>query len=240
MKDMTHPRLNINGKREKIPLCMPTGRLAKIRTKQMYGMDELGLGISIYFKLLKSITLLMVVLSLITFPVFYIYGAGQMKEASNTSWLSYLAIGNIGQTQQQCNQNNFEIYSDIYLQCPGGTNMTDITQFGLKDINGNSTCPIVNLNSTGINLQVEDGCNWNWERNPIGNARTGLPIKNDKFDTQDYRDRGKHFSDIFIESCMNNDSSAEFGNQNCRMGNLKAKEKWSTQCWDYIQSAGQN
>ena len=39
---------------------------------------------------------------------------------------------------------------------------------------------------------------------------------------------------------MNNDSSAEFGNQNCRMGNLKAKEKWSTQCWDYIQSAGQN
>ena len=62
----------------------------------MYGMDELGLGISIYFKLLKSIVLLMVVLSLFTFPVFYIYGAGQMKEASNTSWLSYLAIGNIG------------------------------------------------------------------------------------------------------------------------------------------------
>ena len=59
-------------------------------------MDELGLGISIYFKLLKSAVLLMAAMSLITFPVFYIYGAGQMKEASNTTWLSYLAIGNIG------------------------------------------------------------------------------------------------------------------------------------------------
>jgi hypothetical protein len=33
IKDMSHPRLNLNGKRIKIPLCMPTGRLAKIRTK---------------------------------------------------------------------------------------------------------------------------------------------------------------------------------------------------------------
>jgi hypothetical protein len=64
----------------------------------MYGMDELGLGISIYFKLLKSVVLLMAVMALITSPVFYIYGAGQMKMASNTSWLSYLAIGNIGMT----------------------------------------------------------------------------------------------------------------------------------------------
>lgn len=34
---------------------------------------------------------------------------------------------------------------------------------------------------------------------------------------------------------MENNKSATFGYQNCRMDELKLSTKWPTKCWDYIQ-----
>lgn len=49
--------MKIDGKLEKIPLCINSGSLKMNQSEkeQLYGMDELGLGVSLYFKLLKSL-----------------------------------------------------------------------------------------------------------------------------------------------------------------------------------------
>jgi len=93
-----HPRMKIDGKLEKIPLCINSGslRLNQNAKKELYGIDELGLGVSLYFKLLKSLVFFFVVVAIINIPIYYIYSQGEMKKASTTSWLSYLTIGNIG------------------------------------------------------------------------------------------------------------------------------------------------
>jgi len=79
--NLFHPRIKIDGKLEKVPVCIKSGNL-KMNQKekeQLYGMDELGLGVSLYFKLLKSLTIFFVVISLLNIPIYYIYSQGAMK-----------------------------------------------------------------------------------------------------------------------------------------------------------------
>jgi hypothetical protein len=73
--------MKINGKQEKIPLCINSGSLVMNKKDKeiLYGMDELGLGVSLYFKLLKSLVFFFVVVSVINIPIFYIYSQGEMK-----------------------------------------------------------------------------------------------------------------------------------------------------------------
>jgi len=65
-------------------------------------LDELGLAVSIYFKLLKSIVLFFIVAAFLSTPVYYIYYHGGMTASSTTTFLSYFTLGNIGQTQWYC------------------------------------------------------------------------------------------------------------------------------------------
>ena len=82
----------------------------KNKQKSLDGIDELGLGVSLYFKLLKSLTFFFILLSVINIPIYYIYFYGDMRISSTTTWLSYLTIGNIGQTSEYCVQNNLQYY----------------------------------------------------------------------------------------------------------------------------------
>ena len=98
-------------------------------------MDELGLAVSIYFKLLKSIVLFFIVAALLSTPVYYIYSHGGMTASSTTTFLSYFTLGNIGQTQWYCAQSNIlsdaASRRDLILQCPGGSNATELLELGL-------------------------------------------------------------------------------------------------------------
>jgi hypothetical protein len=70
-----HPRIKLDGKLEKIPMCINSGslNLNQKQQKELYGMDELGLGVSLYFKLLKSLVFFFVVVAIINIPIYYIY-----------------------------------------------------------------------------------------------------------------------------------------------------------------------
>ena len=59
-------------------------------------MDELGLAVSIYFKLLKTVVKFFIVCVIINVPIYYIYFNGAMRASSTTTIMSYFTIGNIG------------------------------------------------------------------------------------------------------------------------------------------------
>ena len=86
----------MNGMPTKLPLCISTGILSGKVKKRLYGIDDLGMGVSIYFKLLKAIILFFTFAILAMSPLLYIYSCGE-KYDSSFSNLSYLTLGNIGQ-----------------------------------------------------------------------------------------------------------------------------------------------
>jgi len=108
--NMHHPRKYVNNEPKKISLCIPTGSLSARAKKEISGMDELGMGVSIYFKLVKSMVVFFIVCLLVLTPLLYIYSCGE-KADSNVASLSYLTLGNIGQSEVQCNQGNLRLYN---------------------------------------------------------------------------------------------------------------------------------
>ena len=77
--NLKHPRMVINGKNEEIPLCISTGRLLGAFEDKRQGFDDLGIAVSIYFKLLKSFISLFMVCSILCIPLYYIYSSGSMS-----------------------------------------------------------------------------------------------------------------------------------------------------------------
>ena len=64
-----HPRLN----GELVPLSIPTGTLPFKKTDKIDNFDVHGIGVSIYFKLLKSFIKFMTWCLIINIPLMYIY-----------------------------------------------------------------------------------------------------------------------------------------------------------------------
>ena len=96
--NLQHPRRYVNGQPELIPLSVPTGAFSRKVKDEIYdGIDELGMGVSIYFKLLKAVIFIYLVCSLVSLPLFYIYSCGEDSTSSSSSILSYLTLGNLGQ-----------------------------------------------------------------------------------------------------------------------------------------------
>jgi hypothetical protein len=95
--EKVHPRMYVNNEPSKIPLCISTGRLAKRRGDLIYGMDTLGIGVSIYFKLLKSLIYFLLFSLCIIVPLMYLYSCGEKGDHNHTSTLAYLTLGNLGQ-----------------------------------------------------------------------------------------------------------------------------------------------
>ena len=61
-----------------------------------YIFDMLGVGISVYFKLLKGLIRVMGVLCILLFPLFYIYSCGNTGSVANTSIYIGSMLGNLG------------------------------------------------------------------------------------------------------------------------------------------------
>jgi len=78
--NMKHPRIIINGEPRQIPLCIDTGRLLTSDEKHLFGLDELGIAVSIYFKLLKSLVIFFTVVTMVCMPLLYFYGCGDMSK----------------------------------------------------------------------------------------------------------------------------------------------------------------
>jgi len=80
-----------------IPLSESTGYLSCWSQTPTH-IDHLGKAVSIYFKLLKSLIVLMVFLSLLSLPLYMLYSKGEVSNGSSNNILSLLTLGNLGQT----------------------------------------------------------------------------------------------------------------------------------------------
>lgn len=74
-----HPRIMVDGEPQPIPYCIGTGNLLFSGGKELHGIDNLGIAVSIYFKLLKSIIWFFMFCSLVSMPVYFIYSCGNVS-----------------------------------------------------------------------------------------------------------------------------------------------------------------
>jgi len=135
MVNQRHPRMIIEKEPQPIPLCIDTGRLMSSSDKKIFGLDSLGMGISIYFKLLKSMVVFFILCCIIYSPLFYFYSCGEVsKQATGTlqMQLSEWTLGNIGESSYSCKQRNVKIFDTIDLWCPSGTLIRKLVNFGLQ------------------------------------------------------------------------------------------------------------
>jgi hypothetical protein len=75
-----HPRIMVNGEPMPIPLCIKTGSLmVSSSSKELYGIDNMGIAVSIYFKLLKSLIAFFMVCSMLCIPLYFVYSCGNIS-----------------------------------------------------------------------------------------------------------------------------------------------------------------
>lgn len=104
MMNKHHPRIydENNHEAKKIKLYEDIGTLRNTSKDKHYIMDKLGIGISIYFKLLKAIVRVFVVLIVLMLPLFYIYSCGDSKKDPSTSMYMSTMLGNLGESNLNC------------------------------------------------------------------------------------------------------------------------------------------
>jgi len=77
----THPRLFDGDRASKVPLCTSTGKLAE--EGDISVLDEVGIGVSLYFKLVKSLVSFFVLCFVLSSPLLYIYSCGLVANESS-------------------------------------------------------------------------------------------------------------------------------------------------------------
>ena len=122
--NLKHPRSIIDGEPRPIPLCIDCGSLVRINQNILFGLDDCGIAVSIYFKLLKSFIIFYTLLSLMCVPLYYMYSCGEMSKQATGAAQTYLSewmLGNLGESSEVCKQKNLRLYDTLTLWCPSGT-----------------------------------------------------------------------------------------------------------------------
>ena len=70
----------LEGEPNLIPLCIDTGSLINAGEKEIYGLDNFGIAVSIYFKLLKSFIIFFSFCTIICVPLYFLYSCGNMSK----------------------------------------------------------------------------------------------------------------------------------------------------------------
>ena len=96
----THPLRKENGKYKTLPLCKTkVGCYCCCRGKTRSDLADLGIGITVYFKMLKFLMCLYLWMAFLSIPAYYFYYTGNesgIKETSLKYALSVFSLGNIG------------------------------------------------------------------------------------------------------------------------------------------------
>ena len=144
---LRHPYEIVDGEPRKIRLCQQTGSLLSSFKRKLDALDELGIGVSIYFKLLKSLVAFFAFCSVICTPLYYLYSCGDMSAQATGDLQKALGewtLGNLGESTKVCKSNNLRVYDTLTLWCPAGTNIRRLEKFGLQKEDakpGDNVCP---------------------------------------------------------------------------------------------------
>ena len=133
--ESTHPRVATPGEeqkcccrtrktmlREKHSICYTsTGSHAFVGGKDDKGeLEAYGVGISLYFKYLKYLTVVYFVLTVLAVPALVIYSLGGKLSDVETSiqYLPETTLGNLGESKIACQSTNDDF--DMAISCPEG------------------------------------------------------------------------------------------------------------------------
>ena len=109
-------------------------------------LAEHGLGLVLYFKLLKSLITLFSVMSILTLPSLIFYGslnvtppADQAFDSNKPAQLAYLSIASLGQPIPSC--RTVDENQTFKLTCPGDSTMESIISYFGQPL-GDCSCPL--------------------------------------------------------------------------------------------------
>lgn len=82
----------------------------------------MGIGVSLYFKLLKSLTCLMIFFSFLSGTYGYYYFSGSVGDSeSQTNFLAKFLLGNIGESTRICVEQDVTRCDYMKVVCSSGT-----------------------------------------------------------------------------------------------------------------------
>ena len=83
--NLNHPRMAKDGEPCEMPLCIRTGFLdggygfGNDELRELTGLDQFGIAVSIYFKLLKAYACFFLLCTILVLPLFFVYHTGSMS-----------------------------------------------------------------------------------------------------------------------------------------------------------------
>lgn len=109
--------------------------------------DQLGLGVTLYFKMIKVMIFLLILASLLSLPALIAFNSG--NEAQTAQGLDKIfgafSLGNIGQNKDMCLFQDINNCDTIHIHCPKGTRLRQLRAFGIQnktDPDWKNKCPI--------------------------------------------------------------------------------------------------
>eukprot|EP00352_Strombidinopsis_acuminata_P001759 CAMPEP_0176404344 /NCGR_PEP_ID=MMETSP0126-20121128/50789_1 /TAXON_ID=141414 ORGANISM="Strombidinopsis acuminatum, Strain SPMC142" /NCGR_SAMPLE_ID=MMETSP0126 /ASSEMBLY_ACC=CAM_ASM_000229 /LENGTH=143 /DNA_ID=CAMNT_0017783077 /DNA_START=637 /DNA_END=1068 /DNA_ORIENTATION=+ len=113
--NQTHPRKRKEGKTKPMPCCGSHSGFfcccKKCRRNENVS-QELGSGMTIYFKTMKSFIFLFFVFTIMSLPAYYLYWNGTpIPEGESITFsdsFGRLTLGNIGQSTEECGEAEYE------------------------------------------------------------------------------------------------------------------------------------
>ena len=140
-KNLCHPRIveNLpNGDKNftKFPICYPTGSFfslgyESLKKKILGGdryeeddynqFDQLGLGITMYFKIIKSLIMVLILATILSLPYMTVFTHGELAASANGMDKTYgqYSLGNIGHNNPlRCISQDVMACNTVDIVCP--------------------------------------------------------------------------------------------------------------------------
>lgn len=91
--------------------------------------EDLGISIPIYFKLLKQLLILFALLTVLSFPNFWLYYHNQGEPH-----VFGLHLGSFGQSTLRCHSKELRFDSDEKIYCPIGSSFGALQHYTIKEV----------------------------------------------------------------------------------------------------------
>ena len=130
--NLNHPREIVKNEQdgtirfEKLPLCTPVGEImtsAFIEDPEWVPFDQLGIGVTLYFKMVKIMIIILTFATILCLPYMFVFAKG--NEATTAMGLEHMfgtySLGNIGQSKDKCSFQDINNCDNIVIRCPNNT-----------------------------------------------------------------------------------------------------------------------
>ena len=165
IENLRHPRQVIEGERVRFRCCSTKiGRFSLSGNEKTIteAEEELGIGMTIYFRQMKFFALIFTILTLISVPSFILFSLGKSPSGQGL-WFN-LSLGNLGYEDLACSYSKVQESElvEINLECSVGI-ISAMLEFGLST--KESVCPtsgadnVLYMSSVLSSIATDPECN---------------------------------------------------------------------------------